>query len=110
MSNLKHGFYSKFVHLNPDNILMRDIPIKRALSRFEPEIISVVKGEVVKAGVTDLVVYLIDCALPNRADLLPQAYLKEICDYHNSRAFEVLSRGNRDKSLDELIRTVEYFQ
>jgi hypothetical protein len=110
MSNFKHGFYSTNVNVNPDCLLIKNIAIKQALLQFEPEMISVVKGEIVTPGVTDLVVYLIDCALPDRGDLLPQVYLNEINDYFRSKAFTVLSRINREKSLDELIKTVEYFK
>jgi hypothetical protein len=110
MSNLKHGFYSKDVNINPDCLMMKNVAVKQALLRFKSEIISVVNGKIVKPGVTDLVVYLIDCALPHREELLPEEHLKEINDYYCSRVFAVLSRDNSEKSLQALIRNVESFQ
>lgn len=109
MSNLQHGFYSKNELINPDSVMMHNALVKQELQARQQDIIDVIDGKIVKVGVTDLVVYLIDCALPHHEALLPESHLSEIKEYHQSRAFKVLRRSTEHKSIHELIDTVKAF-
>lgn len=109
MSNLQHGFYSKNPQINPDSIMIQNSIIKKKILMHHFDIIDVVEGKIVKPGVTDLVVRLIESAYPDNLHLLPQGHAKEIHDYYESSAFHVLQKCNKNKSTLELVRTYESF-
>ena len=109
--NIKHGFYSKNTSINPDCIMLgcNSIEVKHALNTYSKLIEKVVKFEVVTAGSSDLVVRLIDCAMPNNDHLLPKEVQAECWEYYRSRTFEVLNRIGKEKTLNELIAQYEQF-
>jgi hypothetical protein len=108
MSNFKHGFYGKNESLNPDSILIKNAHIKQELNCRKKDIVDVVSGNLVKPGITDLVVYLLDCALPHQAHLLPQEHIDEIWDYYYSSTFHAIAKYNGKKTLQELIDALMY--
>lgn len=109
MSNLQHGFYSKNPQINPDSIMIQNSIIKKKILMHHFDIIEVVEGKIVKPGVTDLVVRLIDCAYPDCLHLLPKSHTDEIGQYYNSNAFSTLKKCNEKKSTLELVRTYDNF-
>lgn len=108
--NLKHGFDSRNVHINPDCIQISNIEVKNAICRYMDDIRKVVEGKVVQPGITDLVVYLIDCALPNAPHLFDEKLRPLVWEYYETVAFKILSRSNSDKQLQKLINTAEWFR
>ena len=110
MSNLKHGFYSKNESINPDSVLMNNAQMKQLLVACHQDIIDVVGGTIVKPGVCDLVVYLIDCAMPHHEHLLPKTHISEIREYYHSRTFTSLRNYSKDKTLQDFLETVRQFQ
>jgi hypothetical protein len=57
----------------------------------------------VGVGITDLVVYLIDCAMPHQEHFLPKEVQDTVYDYYRSPAFGAILKSIKGKSLDELI-------
>lgn len=108
--NLKHGFDSKNVHINPDCILISNIEVKSAISRYMDDIKQVVEGKIVRPGITDLVVYLIDCALPNAPELFDEKIRSLVWEYYETGVFKILSRSNSNKQLQKLIDSAEWFK
>lgn len=110
MSNLKHGFYSRNPHINPDNVMLKNAKYKNYLANYQQDIANVVNGNIVAVGVTDLVVRLIDIALPYHEELIPKSSRSKAWDYYRSRAFSAINRSIRDKSTEALIKTVQEFE
>lgn len=110
MSNLKHGFYSKNPHVNPDSVMLKNIQYKSYLANYQKDIADVVNGKIVSVGVTDLVVRLIDIALPYHEEFLPKSSLSQAWEYYRSSAFSAINRSIRDKSTESLIKTVQKFE
>jgi methylaspartate ammonia-lyase len=110
MSNLQHGFYSTNTAVNPDCTMIQNIEIKKALLNHQKDIRDVVNGKIVGVGVTDLVVYLIDCALPHAEHLLEKKSLDTIYDYYHSQAFSSIKRSIEGKTLSELICRVSSYR
>ena len=108
--NFKHGFYSNNPSLNPDMVMISNAKVKLLLQQHAADIRDVAEGKIVKPGVTDLVVRLLDCALPNHPELLPASHIELIEIYYQGAAFNSLQRHIKDKTLEDLINTVESFR
>ncbi len=107
--NLKHGFYSTNTSINPDSVMLSNIEIKKLLISFERDIVDVAKGNIVRTGITDLAVRLIDCALPHSKHLLPKKDREAVIAYYQSRTFEVLRNSIKDKTTTALVESVNQF-
>lgn len=108
--NFIYGFDSKNIHINPDCILISNVEVKNAISRYMLDIRKVVESELVKPGITDLVVYLIDCALPSAPHLFDEKIRPLVLAYYQTDAFKILSRFNSRKQLQQLIDSAEWFK
>jgi len=109
MSNLQHGFYSANAGINPDSIMINNANIKRLLLEHAVDIKNVVDEKMVRPGITDLVVHLIACIMPDNEELSPNGYEEKVVEYFNSRTFKCIFKSIEGKPLSSLKRTVDYF-
>ena len=110
MSNLKHGFYSTNESINPDSVMVSNIEVKKLLKEYEAEIKQALDEEMLKPGVLDLVVYLIDCVLPHSEHLLPKGYEQKANEFYRSKRFAVINRVIDGVELKQLLTAVQFFR
>jgi len=102
--NFIHGHDSCNTDLNPDAIMHRNKPIKDLILNHAVDIKFVLDQRIVGMGVTDLVCYLLDCALPHHEHLLPKGYQEKAYEYYYHGAFKSIRRYCKDKTLEDLLR------
>ncbi|MBE8232319.1 MAG: hypothetical protein HAW67_01190 [Endozoicomonadaceae bacterium] len=110
MSNLKHGYYSTNTGINPDCVLLANANVKKLLMAHAKDIRDVVNQVIVGVGVTDLVVRLVDCAIPHGEHLLEKDLLPEIYEFYQSRRFSSLKRYAQKKTIAQLVAIVDSFR
>jgi len=109
MSNLKHGFYSKNPSINPDSVMLNNALIKKRILNHQKDIRDVVSGKIVGVGITDLVVRLIDYALPHHEELMPKSELDNVWTYYRSDVFAVIRNSIEERSLESLIAATQMY-
>ena len=103
MSNLKHGHYSTNVGINPDSVMVTNISIKNLLLGHQNDINDVIHHVIVRPGVVDLVVRLLDYALPQHDHLIDERWRVRAIEYYHSNVFQRLNSEMKDHSLERLV-------